>query len=319
MKEKILKYNEKDSTAAYLFAILMPVLLSLFFYFVVALVSYSSEEIAKAFASHISTIVVFNFLGYVLYATFLYVYHKKKNVCPISAMQLKGKISVRDCLIAIALALVTLFGFLLLINFLTDALKLTGFEVNTDLPLPLHNFGWFLVNVLMIAILPAFFEEIIYRGMILSGLRKFGDKFAIISSAVLFSLAHGSPVQTIYQFILGIIFGIILVKTGSVFLCMITHFVNNFTVVFISYIQTISGAESVSRTVFDYSALEIVLAFVFAILSGFAVYFIVKGFHKSKKEQLYYKEENAKFDVHSKIILIITIACAVVMWVTSIF
>lgn len=311
------KYTEKDSACAYSIAIFSSLVVSLVYFIICGCIAAFSNDVANTFSSHVATSVMVTFFVYMTYGLFMFIYHKKTKTNVISAMQLKKKISIKDSIICVSLALVTLFGFLFIVNFLTDALKLTGYVVNNDLPFPLHNFGWFLANVVVLAVLPAVFEELIYRGMLLNGLRKFGDGFAIVVSSLLFSLAHGSPVQTIYQFVLGMVFAFIVVKTGSVILSMITHFLNNFTVVLISYIEAVNGIQATETTVFDYSAGQIIFAFGAAIVAVGLIYLLIKALSKPKEEQIYKKEEGAKFEPLAKSILFITIACAAVIWISD--
>lgn len=94
----------------------------------------------------------------------------------------------------------------------------------------------FLINVLTIAVLPAILEELVFRGFILQSLRIAGDRIAIITSGVLFGLMHGTLYQIPFAIILGIVFGYIALKTESIWMTMVLHFINNFMAVFMEYI-----------------------------------------------------------------------------------
>ena len=74
------------------------------------------------------------------------------------------------------------------------------------------------------AIVPAVFEEFAFRGVVLNKLRKFGDSYAIIMSAVLFGLMHGNLSQIPFAFILGLVIGFIAVKTNSIIPGILIHF-----------------------------------------------------------------------------------------------
>ncbi|MCR4924865.1 MAG: CPBP family intramembrane metalloprotease [Clostridiales bacterium] len=89
------------------------------------------------------------------------------------------------------------------------------------------------VSIVATAIIPALNEEFALRCTILQPLRKGGDWFAIITSAFIFGLLHGSPNQIPFAFIAGIGMGYYSVATGSVFTGVAIHFLNNlFAVVF---------------------------------------------------------------------------------------
>lgn len=79
-----------------------------------------------------------------------------------------------------------------------------------------------------IAVVPAVIEEFVVRGVTMQPLRKYGDKFAILVSALFFSVLHGNMLQIPYTFVGGLILGYLAVKTKSLWPPMILHFVNNF-------------------------------------------------------------------------------------------
>ncbi len=78
------------------------------------------------------------------------------------------------------------------------------------------------------AILPAFAEEIAFRGVFMGVMRKYGDAFAILSSALVFGLMHGNTTQIVFAFTLGLIFGYLDCKANSIVPSVILHFANNF-------------------------------------------------------------------------------------------
>ncbi len=91
------------------------------------------------------------------------------------------------------------------------------------------------LGVLSVAVVPAVIEETVIRGVVMQPLRRFGDKFAIIASAVMFACMHGNMVQIPYTVIGGILLGYLAVATGSLWPSIILHFVNNlYSVIVIS-------------------------------------------------------------------------------------
>ncbi len=84
------------------------------------------------------------------------------------------------------------------------------------------------IAVLSTAVLPAILEEIVVRGIIMQPLRRFGDKFAIVASALIFGIMHGNMVQIPYTLVAGLFWGYLAVATGSLWPSIILHFVNNF-------------------------------------------------------------------------------------------
>jgi sodium transport system permease protein len=85
---------------------------------------------------------------------------------------------------------------------------------------------WMLL--LVIAVLPAIFEELAFRGFILSGLRHLGHtRRAIIISSVLFGVTHAIFPQSIVATVVGVVSGYIAVQTGSIWPGMVFHLVHN--------------------------------------------------------------------------------------------
>lgn len=99
-----------------------------------------------------------------------------------------------------------------------------------------------------VAILAPIVEEIIFRGIIFNESSKYkGGAFPIIISALLFGLAHMQPIQIVYAFIVGLIFGFVYSKTHSLPIVMFLHMLNNLLTLFpepfstfISIIQVLS-------------------------------------------------------------------------------
>ncbi|HEU5071887.1 MAG TPA: ABC transporter permease subunit/CPBP intramembrane protease [Verrucomicrobiae bacterium] len=80
---------------------------------------------------------------------------------------------------------------------------------------------------LVMAITPACCEELLFRGLILSGLRRLGPWPALLISSLLFAVAHASIYRLLPTFCLGLLLGYIVLKTGSLFCSMIIHALNN--------------------------------------------------------------------------------------------
>jgi membrane protease YdiL (CAAX protease family) len=91
--------------------------------------------------------------------------------------------------------------------------------------------GRFLWLLLLVALVPAVAEEVLFRGAALAGFRsRLPDFWAVIVAGVVFGLFHLSP-ETAFRFVptawLGIVLGWVVVVSGSLPLAMILHFLNN--------------------------------------------------------------------------------------------
>ena len=95
----------------------------------------------------------------------------------------------------------------------------------------LGNASWkiFLLNFLMIAILPSIFEEFLFRGLFQKLFTKmvYNHHIGILASGLLFGLIHGQ----IYKFIpiaaLGVLLGYLYYWTKNLWFPILAHFFNN--------------------------------------------------------------------------------------------
>jgi membrane protease YdiL (CAAX protease family) len=84
-------------------------------------------------------------------------------------------------------------------------------------------------SLLVLALLPAISEELVFRGVFARSLTRL-PIVAVIASAALFSLYHLVPAQMLGTFPLGLALGLLAVRSGSIVPGMIAHLLNNATV-----------------------------------------------------------------------------------------
>ena len=131
-------------------------------------------------------------------------------------------------LIAIALQFGLMFSLSELNGYFIDFLELFGYQ-DAGVALP-SLAGWNLLPALLIiAVLPAVFEETLFRGILVGNMSasEWGTAPTVLLSGALFALFHGNPAQTIYQFICGMCFALVALRAGSILPTMAAHFLNN--------------------------------------------------------------------------------------------
>ena len=109
--------------------------------------------------------------------------------------------------------------------------------VNGASSLP-ESFPMALLAIAHTALIPALLEELVFRGIIMQPLRRWGDWFAIISSALLFSLVHANMTQIPFAFIAGVALGYCTVVSGSMWVGILIHFLNNLLSLVFSALQS---------------------------------------------------------------------------------
>ncbi|MEG0292528.1 MAG: type II CAAX endopeptidase family protein [Anaerovoracaceae bacterium] len=85
---------------------------------------------------------------------------------------------------------------------------------------------WF--NLLAVVIIGPIVEELLFRKIILKRLLPYGKKAAIIVSAILFGIYHMNLEQLFYTTFMGLVLGVIMVKTGHIIYPIIIHMIANF-------------------------------------------------------------------------------------------
>ncbi|MDD4111042.1 MAG: type II CAAX endopeptidase family protein, partial [Clostridia bacterium] len=263
------------------------------------------------------SVVTLSFLGIFL------IYSKVKNVNFTKAGLFKFKFGWLNLLICVVIAVITIFGFNSFINLFFYLMELIGYAPDASLPLPLNNVGWLVINLFVLAVLPAVCEELIHRGIILNGLRKFGNFNAILVSALLFALSHSSAMQFFYQFILGIVLGYVLIKTGSILASILVHFLNNAIVIVYNYI---SPAQSIAISFNTQSA---IIAIVLAIVSAVILFLLIRWLKERKTDKISFNtsytelgilEDNKKFSsMQSRFIFWTACAVSVTLWIIGTF
>ena len=88
-----------------------------------------------------------------------------------------------------------------------------------------------IISLIAVAIVPAFFEEIFSRGILLSGYQFLGRWKAALVSALLFGLLHMNPQQLPYAFVVGFIFCFLVERTDSLYAGILPHMIINATTV----------------------------------------------------------------------------------------
>jgi membrane protease YdiL (CAAX protease family) len=165
------------------------------------------------------------------------------------------------------------------------------FELNGDLK---HT----LVVMLALVVYAPIFEEILFRGKMLSDTVKYGSAFAIIIVGLYFGLFHKNYEQIFYAWVAGMIFAYLAIKTQSIIPSIIMHFLFNGSsavVLFVTKGIDITKIDEISfftenlfvgLFLFGYGMFSLII-----MVTGF-VLFIIEIFYK--KEEINKNESKEK-------------------------
>lgn len=170
--------------------------------------------------------------------------------CAISKEKITSLISfTREKKESLGYILIASFAFFMLSNYMTNLflgnMDLIGIPVNQSSSGFEKSWINLVVYILSVAVIPAMTEEFIFRGVLLGILKKYGESFAVVTSALLFGLMHQNFVQLPFAFVGGLVFGYITIYTGSIVPAMAVHFANNlFSCIFTSLPKYIGNTPS---------------------------------------------------------------------------
>ena len=85
-----------------------------------------------------------------------------------------------------------------------------------------------LLRLLFLVILAPLIEEFIFRRTLIDRMRPYGEKLAVVTSALMFGLFHGNLSQMFYAFGLGLVFGWVYLRTGRLRYTIVLHMLINF-------------------------------------------------------------------------------------------
>jgi membrane protease YdiL (CAAX protease family) len=146
----------------------------------------------------------------------------------------------------------------------------------------MDNFADYLFSIIVIGLLPAMFEETLFRG----GLQNLFSRWfkmpllAIVITSIIFSAVHGSYLGFLSRFGLGFVLGWVYYRTGNIWLSIIAHFFNNAAAVTSLYMSTKPGEK------IDPSKMEEHFPLWFGLASLVAVAGLFIAFEKISKKNI---------------------------------
>ena len=157
----------------------------------------------------------------------------------------KVKPGVSFALISYSMLFIT--GFSVINQMIFNLLQRAGVVFPAEKLLPIEGPLNFVLYFIFIAILPAFCEETFMRGYVLNMFSDYGKGFAIILTAAFFTLMHTNVQSFLPVFVAGLLLGCISAQTGSIWVCIGLHFVNNaYSFIMMYFTQTIGGVSTLA-------------------------------------------------------------------------
>ncbi len=128
------------------------------------------------------------------------------------------------------------------------------------------------ITLISVSVFAPLFEEWLCRGLVLRGLlQKTHPASAILVSAAFFAILHMNPWQAFPAFLIGILFGYVYYRTGSLKLTMLMHCVNNTMAVIFSKIPSLAEADSFKEVMNPWTYAGIIIACIAFTASTFVI------------------------------------------------
>jgi len=158
----------------------------------------------------------------------------------------------------------------------------------TGVPIP-RNTNELLIGYFVIAITPGICEEVMFRGTLQSAYSKLGVKKGLIISSVLFGMFHFNIFNLAGPTFLGLILGILLIKSNSLFISILGHTFNNAIALTLGFFisQVTENLEQiVEQGPMLPEGIELIATFIvlggIALFSGIILVLLIKKFPVTK-------------------------------------
>ena len=211
------------------------------------------------------------------------------------------------------------FGGCLIANYITVFLRAFGegigiysdYSALEDPSTPLDVIMIFIGS----AIIPPLTEEFAMRGILMQSLRKYGNAFAIVTSAFVFGLFHGNAVQMPFAFLCGLFIGYAVIVTESLWTGIIIHaLMNSMSVISSALIYYFD--EYVSNTFFYIGSAAGIIFGVLALVIYLTRYnFKAPFLNDNTQSDITLREKFTKFN--SSPLMIIAIAIYVIQAISQ--
>lgn len=165
----------------------------------------------------------------------------------------------------------------------------------TEQFLRVDTVGGLLVNIGLMALLPAVGEELTFRGVV-QGMFTRNRHVAIWATAAIFSFVHMQFYGFLPRMLLGAMFGYMLWWTGSLWVPMLMHFVNNCAAVVVAYLAYNHLEEGRAEMLDTIGTEDTILLGVFSICIVLIMMVMYGYFYSHGKRSVKEKEEDNEKD-----------------------
>ena len=196
---------------------------------------------------------------------FLILYHVKcEKIGKLITMPREKRCGFPKWVMAVMLG----FGLCTTVNFLTSLISAGIFNVETGTAINKYitDIPSLCMAVLVVGIVPAVCEELLFRGCIIGSLKKYNVLMSVVISSVIFALIHSGISGMIFAFLSGMILGFVRIYTGYFSAAVAVHFMNNALAISTAAAGSLISEDADSMVFYTAGIIGIVLTLVCIIL-----------------------------------------------------
>ena len=235
----------------------------------------------NAFTASIGGIILVTLLNETTMLLSPLCYWKIKSFNVFKGMGFKRKVNGGQIAMTLPIAIGLLAGFMPLASVFVNLIYKTGYNYS-GANIVVDSFGKLVLYLIFVAAIPAICEETMHRGIIARGGSRISIFAGIILSSTIFALMHGSPMQLVHQFFVGVVCCLVYYMTGSIWANILVHFFNNAITLISGYvIYLITGSTDLA---IPWWGMIILCVGGLAILVGCLIAMYKISYAKRKKE-----------------------------------
>lgn len=163
-----------------------------------------------------------------------------------------------------------------------------------------------IILFLTVVIFPPFCEELLFRGVMLSEIKKYHNGIAMIITSLAFAFLHATSYNFIAPFVAGLFYAWLVLKYRSIYLAILAHFIYNLIVYFTTVYRN-SLINILSNGVFGYVFIIVIfLIFIYLTITFFEKMIVnEKKIKKKTDDYIPLKRESAPGDLGNSPFLVL--------------
>ena len=240
--KKLFRWEPSDGSAVFLGSYVLKLLLQ-----VIIVIVLGVTDVDPDFSKTIAYACIITSSNEIAFLLTPLAYGKIKGYDTIRGMGFEGRFSLWATLLVIPLSVALICMGQPLAEGFVRLVALIGYDTSAATSIMPSTPGELAATLILVALLPAIAEEYVFRGCVARAFARKGYVFAVFMSALLFAIMHGSPLQLVHQFLIGVVCAVLFFATRSLWPPIILHFLNNAIALVLGYMQNRGSAFAVAE------------------------------------------------------------------------